>query len=140
MEVLITSKGSKEIADRFERFDRNITEAKMAMGLVGKEIEDYNKKNWGHGVKDAPTTDLRWPGHGKLVNPQAAAASGNPELKDTFKVLELTPTSVTYGSKDYRARFLQYGTKKMKKKRVLKFPRRKIALLLQKLIFDGFSH
>lgn len=135
--LTVTVDGGKEIEERFDRFIHNTGETRALMAEVGAALDEYNKKNWGRGAKDAPTTDQRWPDHGKLVNAAAAESRELPELKDTFRVKEITETSVTYGTDDYRAHFLQYGTKKMLKKPVLKLPRKAIRELIKRRILGG---
>lgn len=128
MEVLVTVSGLDTISRHFDRLEQNLA-SEQAMAEIGKTIKEYNEKNWGRGVKDVETTTERWPDHQNLVN--------TGRLKDSMRIKQVTPTSVTYGTDDYVARFLQYGTRKMLKKRVIRLPRKRIKLILRELLLKG---
>lgn len=127
----------------YDRVNKHLTaltenmESMKTMAEVGKAVEEYNKKMWGKGVEDVEATTERWPGGKPLDNPAAAEAEGRPQLKDTFRVKEVTPISVTYGTDDFRARILQSGSGKMTKKRVIKLPRKAIKEILRAAIMRG---
>lgn len=125
MEVVMTTTGLDKIEEHLKAFD-HVAESTETMAEMGKAIDEATKKRWGKGIMDETETDLRWGVHEPLV------LSGS--LRDSFKVKEVTPTSVTYGTDLYYARFLADGTRNMKKKRLIRLPRKVIKALYAELI------
>jgi len=137
------SNGGAHFASKLDAMADNMDKIPEVAPLVFKALEEYHEAKWGAGEVVTAATVERWPSRSNLfLGEPSPSGTQVGALRDSLTktmsegaVRIVTPWGFVWGTDIPYARFLQYGTRKMARKPVLR-PVIAVRSIMAKIVRD----